>query len=130
MNGHFIAGASPGCYLQAMSKVAVVLAMLLLQVQPVVGAVLCQQHHQVPQAACMTGEGHAEHGVSQVPHHPDQQSADQCAASAACTSVVAVVRPSMRGLTPLEQPAPAGPIAASTLPATGLHSLPFHPPKS
>ncbi len=113
-----------------MSKVAVVLAMLLLQVQPVVGAVLCQQHHQVRQAACMTGEGHAEHGVSQVPHHPDQQSADQCAASAACTSAVPVVRPSTSGLISLERPALVGPIHALAQPATGLRTPPFHPPKS
>jgi hypothetical protein len=116
-----------------MSRYVMLLAMLLVQAQPLVGAALCHGHHDQPTSACSTGGGHHQSGTPQSGDHDDhgdQGSDDQCAATHACAAAAAVIRadgPDRGAFTGYR-------LAVATAEADrallGLRSPPFHPPKA
>ena len=75
-----------------MAKFAIVMAMLLVQVQPLAGAVLCQRHHEQPAAACATTTEHHQPGSGHSADHGDPASDDQCAITHACAAATPVIR--------------------------------------
>lgn len=113
-----------------MAKLVIVVAMLLVQVQPVAGAVLCQRHHAEPAAACATTADHHQPGTSHADGPSDPAGDDQCATTHACAAATSVIRADAG--TPVAGPdhAAAARPDATDRPATGLRSPPFHPPKS
>lgn len=113
-----------------MAKLVIVVAMLLVQVQPLAGAVLCERHHAEPAAACATTTEHHQPGTSHNDSQPVPASDDQCAVTHACAAATPVIRTdrgapnALPGLHLAVLPAP------EALAALGLRSPPFHPPKS
>lgn len=116
-------------YLPPMAKLVIVVAMLLVQVQPLAGAVLCERHHAEPAAACATTTEHHQPGTSHGDSHPDPASDEQCAVTHACAAATPVIRADAG--TPDAGPGhDATALATATdRPAAGLRSPPFHPPK-
>lgn len=118
-------------YLAGMSKCVMVIAMLLFQVQPVIGAVLCEQHHAVMEHDCGHGtdpQGSTSHHSSQ--QSPDQDNADHCASAAACTSVARMFVAEAVPFFAADVPTDVPPAAGMSAPAEWFHAAPFHPPKA
>lgn len=115
-----------------MSRYVMLLAMLLVQAQPLVGAALCHGHHQQPGSACSTG---ADHHQSHTPptnshDHGEHQGDDQCAATHACAAAAAVIRTDG----PVRDALMGDLLAVSAVVVDsaplGLRSSLFHPPKA
>ncbi len=118
-----------------MSRYVMLLAMLLVQAQPLVGAALCHGHHQQPGSACSPG---AEHHQSPTDHsnHTDSheqgehQGEDHCAATHACATATAVIRtdgPIRDAL--MGDLLTVSAVVVDSAPL-GLRSSLFHPPKA
>ncbi len=110
-----------------MKRFAVVLAMSLVQLQPLAAAAACQQHHAAAASHHCTSPAD-QHGMAGDSHH-DHSMADECQASQACAPTVPAVT---SGTTPVttvaervEAPSLAGPDVRGSL----LAVLAFHPPK-
>jgi hypothetical protein len=108
------------------------LAMLLVQAQPLVGAALCHGHHEQPGSACSTGAEHhqSDSESTETRDHGEHQGDDQCAATHACAAATAVIRtngPDRDAL--LSDLLAVSAVVVDSAPL-GLRSPPFHPPKA
>lgn len=112
-----------------MAKLLVVVAMLLVQVQPVAGAVLCQRHHEMAAHACVA----MSEGRPDAMHHGDDQTAPadhDCARMLACSPASpAVVAASVQVDTQVVITALAA-MRGTTLPPAVAQARPFHPPRA
>lgn len=113
-----------------MSRYVVLLAMLLVQTQPLIGSALCQGHHDQPGAACGTGAEHHQSGTDHSDDHGDHTSDDQCAATHACAAAAAVIRADGPDEETGQAHLLAMPAATTDCAPLGLRSPPFQPPKS
>ncbi len=111
-----------------MPRLVVVLAMCLVQLQPLAAAAACQHHHAMAASHHCTGP--ADHRAMTGETQHDHSMADECLASQACTSTAAAV---VAVTMPLAQASPS--IAAAMQapvenPESALPASPFHPPKA
>lgn len=113
-----------------MAKLVIVVAMLLVQVRPLAGAVLCQRHHEQPAWACATTTEHHQPGTGHTEGGADPAGDEQCAITHSCAAATPVIRADATALGGTPEDAVAGSPAAGDRAATGLRSPPFHPPKS
>ncbi len=113
-----------------MAKFLVVVAMFLMQVQPLAGAVLCQGHHDRPGVTCGTGTEHQPSGTQGTTDHGDHANADQCAATHACAAATPVIRADSPGKDAVLEHRLAPASAGTDRAPLGLRNPPFHPPKS
>ncbi len=113
-----------------MVTLAVVVAMFLVQAQPLVGAVLCERHHEQSAAAGATTAEHHQPGSGHSADHGDSESDDQCAITHACAAATPVIRVDAAGpARPASLMVAPRPAVADRL-VTGWHSPPYHPPKA
>lgn len=112
-----------------MAKVVVMVAMLFLQVQPLLGAVLCQRHHEMAAHSCTAPSEvrpdamhHDMNGSAPADHDCDQMLACSLAPPASLpTDLHPQVRPSITSsvIIPWTSFAPAV-----------VQARPFHPPRT
>ncbi len=125
-----VAGRCTVDYHAAMVKLVVVVAMLLMQVQPLVGSVLCQRHHDQPAAACGTSAEHHPSGTDHTDDHGDHTSDEQCATTHACAAATPVISADSPGKYAVPDHRSAVASIETDRAPQGLRSPPFHPPKS
>ena len=110
-----------------MAKLAVALAMFLVQVQPLAGAALCQRHHQAMDHACsMTAAEHAgmDHDSGTAPAEHD------CTQLAACALPSLAIVPGHASLDARPELAVTAPSQPSDLAPQAAQRPPFHPPRA
>jgi hypothetical protein len=113
-----------------MAKLAIVVAMLLVQVQPVAGAVLCERHHEQPAPAFATTTEHHQPGTGHGEGFADLAGDEQCATNHACAAATPVIRADATAPGGTPEYAVAGCPPTGARAASGLRCPPFHPPKS
>jgi hypothetical protein len=109
-----------------MPKLLLVLAMILVQIQPWVGALLCDQQMSAPDAAMVSMEHHTMPDASQLVDEPP----DECPIMSACAATPSAVIPivsDVPAVLPSGQELPRG---HGLIPDQAFLAPPFHPPSA
>lgn len=105
-----------------MPRFALLLAMALVQAQPLIGAMACEQHHTEMGPDCM--EPGSTTSKSTPPGDHD------CAAMAVCAPASPAVVPDFQLTLRLVGQRLVTPLVRDAAPPSALRTPPFHPPKA
>lgn len=124
-----LVGQHSAGYHRGMTKFLVVVTMLLVQVQPLVGAALCLRHQGMASRSCDTSSGESADTMQHGDGWTDPAD-HECFRILACSLVPPVVLPTILYL-PVRPSITSGvTIPRTSSPPAVVPAGPFHPPKA